>query len=609
MKKTLSVFLAVILFCTSFSVLCFAKNKCGCSNTPVVMVSGFGATTLVKTNEDGSEKIVFPFNKDDIKAAIKYGVGTFNPDTPRLFLGEIAAKIVDPLRMNPDGTSYYDIRPIYSAAEDTSLAAFKANDALQYIPYTGSVFLDMECIAEKTGDDHVFNFLYDWRLSSDEVADSLYSYIKDVLELTGHDKVSIYSLSQGSICVAQYLYKYANKKLVDNVIFNNPIMDGTDFVSDVFLGAQSEYNFNFNVILTLVANIAETETDYGKFAKFIPKGANFIAQFGAQNYILPVVKDSPAYIEMITDGKFEEICKAYDFSDELLEKVNKVRNGYMADIKGTLKKAEKYGATVSIVSCSGINLVSGTNVSSDSIVNMSTSCGAYCSEKPFSEKYVQKKNIGKNCISPDRKTDLSAGYLPERTWIINELYHGQVEMAECSLELLKKLLLTHELKDAWSSYEFPQFMQSDDPLNDFHLKFLNTNCLYGVKGESGSLVLKNISEENSMYIEKIEIDGKELTDTFKMPFAVKPGECVEIKVDTEKERTGNVKITYYEKNGAGNLKTKNFSYTVTENYDGVVSDGEKIENEVEFTFFNRVKSGVSHFINGIVAKIKHLIFK
>lgn len=610
MKKILSVILAVMLLLGCVSVTGFAGDECDCGKTPVVMVSGFGATTLVKVNADGSETVAFPFGTDAILDAVKDNLGKFNPDTPFMFIGDIVAQLVDPIRMNPDGTSYYDLKPIFTSAADTSLAAFKENEALEYVPYTGSEFLDMQCLGDELGEDHVFNFLYDWRLSGDDIADSLHDYIKEVIELTGHDKVSIYSLSQGSIYVSQFLYKYAEEGLVDNVVLDNPIMAGSDFVADIFCGEGTEYELNFGEILDLLANILHTEFDLGAIGAMLPAGLNLnnVATIGAQQFILPVVKDGAAYLEMLPDDKFDAVCEMYDFSPELLEKVDKVRSGYMADIEGTLRKAQECGATVSLVTCAGFDLVTGSKVPSDGIVNVATSCGATCSYEGFDADYVQAVDIGKNVISPDRKIDLSTGYLPERTWIINELNHGQVEWSELSLGLVETLLYTHDLDDAWSSYDYPQFMQSDDPSRDLHLRFAETNCLYGIKDGSGTLVLTNISKENAMAIQSITVNGAEILEPVMLPASIKPGEALSFTVDTADITTADVEIEYIEASLLSTEKTKSFTFSVTDDYSGVVeSDAEA--GSISVDIFNSIGAFIQKLIARLIDYIKNEIIR
>lgn len=572
MKKLFSVLLTLIMLCGFFALPCSAEaDNTAWEDTPVIMVSGFGATALIKTDENGTESTAFPFDGGDIKKAIGDNLSHFNKDKPFWFLGEMAAQVIDPIRMNADGTSYYNIRPVYSKAQDTSLAAFMENDAEQYVPYTGSVFLDMHCIADVVGADRVFNFLYDWRLSSDIIADELYAYIKDVLKITGEKKVNLYCLSQGSVCVAQYLYKYADKALIDNLVFDNPIFTGSDLVADVFETGIEEYRIDFTRVLDLVADINHTEVDYKKFAGAVPKVANFVAKFGADNFILPLVKDSPAYLEMLPNERFDATMKSYDFSKELTDTVNKVRLGYMADVAGTLQKAKKHGANISILACSGVTLATGTRTQSDCIVNVTSSCGAYCSNEPFPADYVQKKDTGRYCISPDRTIDLSTGFMPERTWIINELNHGQVEMAERSLSLLMKLLCTHELKDAYSSLEYPQFMQTNDPGNDLHARFLNTNSLL-TKGEKTVLEITNTSNKHKMCIDGISVGGAEVSGSTQLPAVLEPGGKMTFEITSAKNTNGAITVKYSESDSLFKLKTKTFAYTVTENYSGVVNN-------------------------------------
>ena len=57
--KSISVMIAAAIAVLSVSTA-FASEVCGCSHTPIIFVAGFGATTLVEVQEDGTEKTVFP---------------------------------------------------------------------------------------------------------------------------------------------------------------------------------------------------------------------------------------------------------------------------------------------------------------------------------------------------------------------------------------------------------------------------------------------------------------------------------------------------------------------------------------------------------------------
>ncbi len=587
MKKTakavISFVLTVIIVLSSLSVIgVSASDSCDCGHTPMVMVSGFGATTLIKVNDDGSEEVAFPFDATCITKAITGNIGKFNTEAPLDFVKALLVDLIEPIRMNPDGTSYYNLRPVYETVEDTCLAGFKKNDALKYVPYTGSDFLDMERIGKKIGDDHVFNFMYDWRLSGDKIADLLDEYIADVLEYTGHDRVDIYCLSQGSVAVAQYVYKYADKAQVEDLVFDNPIVEGSNFVSDLLAPADEIIRLDFESILDLLEGILHIETDISEIINIlglIPFDFDIhtVIDYAAKDLIYPIAKDSPAYLEMIIPSEYDRVIADY-FSnpgnEDLVAEAEKVRNGYMADVKGTFETAFEYGIEISIISHTGIDLVTATNALSDGIVDLSTSCGAYCSPDgtPFGSDYVQKVDNGRNCISPDRTVDVSCGYIPERTWIIDGLWHGMIEWAHNSLELLETLFYTDTLTDAWSSARFPQFMQSNDSNSDIYMYFTSTNSLYEVKGGKGQLVIENVSKENNVLIDTVTFDGVDGVVDIAVPVNLRPGEKMTLTVDTDKNDYGTITVTYIESDNYINTKTKTEGFSVTDNYSGKLTN-------------------------------------
>lgn len=625
LKKTFSVIMSLVLAIALMiptASLAFAEENCGCGKTPVVMVSGFGATTLVQVNSDGSESVAFPFTAETALNIVKSNMSKFDIKNLMPFAQAVISELLEPIRMNPDGSSVHELKPIYSSVEDTSYDGFVKNNATKYIPYGDSDFLDMKSAAERLGGDHVFNFLYDWRLSGDKVADLLLDYIEQVRSYTGHDKVSVYCLSQGSVAVAQYLYKYADKAYIENLVFDNPILEGSYFVSDLLNDKSELYNLDIDTLIDLLENIIHTELDLSEvLAAVVPdtvdEPANKILKTVALSTILPIAKNSPAYLEMVPEDKFDGVVENY-FSDDgnevIVSDALKVRNGYMKSISRTLKNAANYGTKVSIVSCSGIGLVTGTKIQSDGIVNLSSSCGAYCvnEENAFGSDYVQKVDFGgKNLISPDRTIDLSTGFIPERTWIINERYHGQSEWAPNSLKLLETLLYTDELTDAWSSAEFPQFMQSDDPNKDVAAVFADTNCLYAVKGGSGKLVIKNTASKNCVLITEITVDGAEVRQSEKLPIILSAGKKLVLDIDTANVTSGKVTIKYCESDNYCMEKSRTYSFSVTDNYSGKLTDSQDsgVTSGAANKLVSTVWSVLAKLTRTVLAVVEKLISK
>ncbi|MBQ7960956.1 MAG: hypothetical protein IJ289_00035 [Clostridia bacterium] len=614
-KAIISFVLSLIMVFSSIAVVgVSAADGCDCGHTPMVMVSGFGATTLIKVNDDGSEEVAFPFDASCITKAVTGNISSFNTEAPLDFVKALLVDLIEPIRMNPDGTSYYNLRPVYETVEDTSLEGFKKNDALKYVPYTGSDFLDMERIGKRIGDDHVFNFMYDWRLSGDMIADLLDEYIEDVLEYTGHDRVDIYCLSQGSVAVAQYVYKYADKAQVEDLVFDNPIVEGSNFVSDLLAPADEVIRLDFESILDLLEGILHIETDISEIINvlgMIPSDFDVhgVIDYAAKDLIYPIAKDSPAYIEMIIPSEYDRVIAEYysnPGNEALVAEADKVRNGYMADVRGTFEMAAEYGIEISIISHTGIDLVTATNALSDGIVDLSTSCGAYCSADgtPFASDYVQKVDNGKNCISPDRTVDISCGYIPERTWIIDGLWHGMIEWAPNSLELLETLFYTDTLTDAWSSARFPQFMQSNDSNSDIYMYFTSTNSLYEVKGGKGQLVIENVSKENDVLIDTVTFEGVSGVVDIAVPVNLRPGEKMTLTVETGKNGYGTITVTYIESDNYINTKTKTEGFSVTDNYSG------KLTNATETSVAgNGIFALVIRIILTIANLLRNLVFK
>ena len=594
-KKLFCSVLCVILafFCVQTA---FAAEPGG-EKDVLIMVSGFGATTLVETDKSGNEEVVFPPDGKRIEKVLKENIKNINGKKAVDCLADVVSDILEPIRMTEGGKSVYSVEPIYESAKETSYEAFEKNNALSYIPYTGSEFLDMKSAAEKLGSDRVFNFLYDWRLSGDEIADKLLKYIEEVRALTECEKVNVYCLSQGSVAVSQYLYKYSEKGYIRRLVFDNPIFEGSDFVSDLFGGKDGTYSIKFNTVFDLLENILHLELDISGIAAKIPNtdpsSVNKFLKKAADSVILPKVKNAPAFLEMVPENMYKTVIERYFASAEnepLIAEAEKARNGYMKDVSGTLKKAQENGTSVSIVSCTGSILATGTDVCSDAIVNLSLSCGACCSENAdgFPASYVQKK-AGVYSISPDRTVDLSCGYLPERTWIINERYHGQVEWAPISLALVEKLLYTDELTDAYSSFEFPQFLQSDDPGRDVYCAFTSTNSLLTKTGTNGNFVVKNTSKKFPVLLKNVSIENEALLLSAELPLILKPGESAVFGLDASKEKSSKINVAYFAGDSA-DPKEKSFSFTVSGEYPGVVLEKEErpFSENIVMRFFAKI---------------------
>ena len=591
-KRTLCIIVAAVMLCSVFASTAAAASRCRCGHSPVIMVSGFGATALAEKQADGSLKKVFPpdmskilsllgANAGDLLGGIAKLIGIYEDGNIEKPLREIVTSIVEPLRMNPDGSSYYDIVPIISGAQNTSLEAFTKNDQLDLVPYTGSEFLDMEVIGDEIGDDHVFNFLYDWRLSHVEVAAQFRDYIKEVLAITGHDKVSVYSISQGSLVVGAYMYEYPDDDYIDRAVFDTPLLEGSDLITDLY--SVDPLSLNFDTALEIVGNIFHTEADLSFIMDIIPEdGANWVADYGLKSMVIPTVIYIPSFWEMCSPESYEALKAHYldeDENAELIAKVEYMRNGFMSHVSQTFKAQQAKGVDISIKACSGSPLASGTEDNSDGIVNLKYSCGATCAPfgETFESSYVQAVDTGKNNISPDRTIDLSTGYLPERTWIVNRHYHGQAEWDPRTYDLLMELLLTDNIKDAYSHFEYPQFMESEAPTSDVIVLFKCTNSsflptLSKHLFKGNSVIIKNLSNEDRISISSVSCAGGSLKFNAVYPIVLEPGQSIEVSFTGSvpaEDIYDSIDISYRRVSLTADEKTRSFGFTITHDYSGI----------------------------------------
>ena len=394
--KIVSVLMAAVMLFGTLSVSAAIPDVSDYEydKLPVIMVSGFGATTLSKTNEAGEEVAVFPPSGDVILDALDGQIpgillGLFNTifmkDNAVLAdsLGTVVARIIEPIAMQADGTPVdTSVHAIVGGAENTSLQAFKDNGMLDYVPYTGSEFLDMEVIGDIVGDDKVFNFTYDWRYSHVDVAELFREYVQDVLELTGAEKVNVYAISQGSLIVGAYMYEHAEDGYLNNVFFDTPALAGTDLVTDLFGG--EKLALNYEVLAPLLGQILHTEMDLSGIIDILPtQFLNEACEFGRTDIILPALIGGTAFWDM---APCEELDKLIELrldpvdNAQLIAKTNELHDGFMSHITETFIRAELNGASISIKTGTGYPLMTGSFENSDTIVNVKYSCGATCAD-------------------------------------------------------------------------------------------------------------------------------------------------------------------------------------------------------------------------------------
>ena len=544
MKKVLSVILAVIM-AFSVCVQAFAVNPSEREEFyPIIIVAGYGSSSMYAVNDDGSQSHVWGIEADKIImrvlariADLAIGLGKLTQGDAKYVadvVGEEFEVMFENLRCNPDGSSVHDVRKYCNTAADS-------NYTYLYENMDGQFTFEPEIMAmygSYIGDDwmdYIFNFNTDFRQSVTDCAADLDKYIDDVLQYTGAEKVNLYCVSHGGQVAATYLNLYGKEDAdkINNALLTIPAIGGAGIAYDFF---SRDFSFQEESLLKFIENGMMWETDLHWL--FAEENLDFLDDLLL--YLVPYFNDIMGYwgsmwdfvpAEFYEDMKNEYLDPAA--SKELIAKADYFHYEVYPDMWTKLQECIDCGINVYIIAGCGTNDIAGVNLNSDSIIPTESSTGATCAEfgKRFNDGYeplcTQCRDKTHNHVSPDMEIDASTAYLPEQTWFIDGLYHGMTLKSDYGEALITELMFNDELVDIYTYEEFPQFHADTNRCQSVSASF-NKSVEGYVSSADNALVIENCSKKYNMRIVSISCDGMELK--FDKPFMTKilPGEKVEI---------------------------------------------------------------------------------
>jgi hypothetical protein len=187
---------------------------------------------------------------------------------------------------------------------------------------------------------------------------------------------------------------------------------------------------------------------------------------------------------MIRSTSMWALCPSFDYksaaakylsSPEMASIKKQTDRYYQAQLhaRDNIKKLKSKGVQVFDVAeynYAVINVGENWNkMNGDFIIHLdSTSMGAYsanCGEtlpKGYKQKNTHCSNPAHNHISPERVVDASAGLLPDTTFYFNGQRHDLTAHNDVILRLAMQLIANDNIKNVYSSPEFPQFLSGRD---------------------------------------------------------------------------------------------------------------------------------------------------
>lgn len=578
MKKAISVVLCLLLTVCSISAfaMAFAAET---KVEPVIICMGYSGCNLIMDKGEATEKQVWHVDigaavdsrKQDLLNSITSSVKSGNIDSVVDELGTAIQEELEYMKVNPDGSSTYNLSVFSTDPAETNVKAMKANGNESYMGETDLA----NALGAEIGEENIFIFQEDWRMSQMVISDELDKYIDDVLEYTGAQKVKLFGLSHGGQVVTFYCNRYGLNGKVSKCVASVPATCGTYLVPDLL--TLDTYNFDVAQILDFVEKGFKLDLDYDILLKaFDFKTINEIFRRVVQDYAIDIIQYFGSIWDFVPVEEYEGM-KAQFLTDPacapFIETLDKSHNDYMAKTAERLQAVQKSGVDISIISGSNHELATGTQINTDYIIDVTDCTGAVTAPlgKKFDSDYIQ---AGTQCnndkhyhISPAFDIDASTCYLPDNTWFSIGDYHGLYYFNPYTRDLIMKLLLTDEIKDVWSDKNYPQFNASELPGYEVYGQFDNSGKMYHTDGDL-SFVVKNIAEENSETITAITVNGTDMSFSLAQNTKLKPGESVSVPIEfTKISETKPFDVTisfFYIVNNVPVYRTRTITYMQAE---------------------------------------------
>lgn len=515
-KKIISGFLCII-FIFSSSIPAFALEENNLSDYPVVVVPGYSGSQLEMIDDDGSAKIVWGLDFNEVIIKIIKNLGAICKglcqgiagDTSYLtsVIGEALIEVCEYISCNPDGNSKYEIKSTVKTAQEANTANLKKIYGDNTLQHESEYMADIYALV---GEENVYNFHCDFRFDAQACADDLDEFIQSVKEYSGKDKVNLIAVSHGGQVSATYLTLYGYKKDVHNAVLTVPAIGGAGLAYDLVSG---NFDFDEQTLVEYLVHGFKLESDL----EWIIKGDRL-------GFLDPILEELSVYFRklllnwgsiwtFIPTQYYEEMKALYLDEKEnalLIERIDRFHYEIQPQFKTSLQKCrDDYDINVSIIAGYGNKIVTGMSESSDGLITIESSTGATAApfEKRFSDGYTQQFSCnGKYKVSACMDVDASTAYLPDNTWFIQGLFHGMTFFDPFSRQLTTTLLLTDEIADVYSSKEYPQFHATTNPSHSIFASFDSSQEGY-LSEKDTSLVIKNISAKNSIKLTAISFKG------------------------------------------------------------------------------------------------------
>lgn len=489
MKKIVSLVLAFIIAFSMLSLTASAAVKTDCNGEcdicPSIVVPGIGQSNVWALDKNGN----YLLDADGER------ISCF----PAVFdVGSIVMKVIAPALLTL--ITQHDVF-LSDALCDVVHDAFAVNACDENGKNTGNIEVEkypysvaecseyeksqiygnipLQAFSEIAGEDHLYYFAYNSFGNNYDIVTELYSFIQMVKTETGHDKVNIVPISMGG-SVANGLLEYYPDVVNDlnKVVYIVPALNGSTIVGDLYNKELTflETEFLYNGFLETLMDEDEARM-IEVIARILP---DEVLTGVLKNVADCLVEEVAANITMLWG-----LCPKEDYpsaSKALLSSKPEIKNQtdmfYQAQLNSldNIQRLVDNGVEVFNIVDYDVPLYqignSWNNDNADGVIHLSsTAMGVHSAlvGETLGEDY-QQANTSINCsdsthnhISPDNVVDASTGLLPDHTFYFDGQGHEQTARNDAIISLATELLSTDDIKDVYSTRDYPQFNGRRDP--------------------------------------------------------------------------------------------------------------------------------------------------
>jgi pimeloyl-ACP methyl ester carboxylesterase len=317
-------------------------------------------------------------------------------------------------------------------------------------------------------DDPEFEFLYDYRIDAFEQAAQLKDFIEHLCEETGHDKIAISGMSQGTSVVMTYIAQYGTDRL-ETLILCNGAYQGAALLGELLtnrlaLSAPATITFIesligspspvvsalFDLWRRLPLAGLETPASGDAFWGLLNPAydwaiARLLGQMPAVWTLVPREYRADA-LKLLKGGKYDYLRgRADKFYDEVQDKVPEL-----------LEQAVEDGVKVAVIAAYGkapIPLTKNASYQTDMIMDTYNASGG-ATVAPVGE-FLDPVGRDPGYLSPDHLIDASTCNLPDKTWFVK--YNGHTYEAYGAL---RDWIIHYDgVPTIGENADFPQFLR------------------------------------------------------------------------------------------------------------------------------------------------------